>query len=89
MTPDSPPAHALQALLVDMDGTLLDSEKVWDVALDDLAGWLGGRLSHGARVSMIGSNLALSIGIVHDDLRVDADADASSAYRSGVEAGRT
>ncbi len=80
MTPDSPPAHALQALLVDMDGTLLDSEKVWDVALDDLAGWLGGRLSHEARVSMIGSNLALSIGIVHDDLRVDTDADASSAY---------
>ncbi|MDT4926156.1 MAG: hypothetical protein QOG01_3869, partial [Pseudonocardiales bacterium] len=35
---------SLQAVLFDMDGTLLDSEKVWDVALDDLAEWLGGSL---------------------------------------------
>ena len=77
MPTDPPP---LPPLLVDMDGTLLDSEKVWDVALDELAGWLGGRLSREARVSMIGSNLALSVGIVHRDLGVDADRQASAAY---------
>ena len=63
----------VRALLVDMDGTLLDSEKVWDVALDDLAARLGGRLSPEARVAMIGSNLVHSVGLVHTDLGIDAD----------------
>ena len=63
----------LRGLLVDMDGTLLDSEKVWDVALNDLASWLGGTLSAPARASMLGSNMYRSIGILHDDLGVDAD----------------
>ncbi|WP_375499374.1 HAD family hydrolase [uncultured Jatrophihabitans sp.] len=67
-------------MLVDMDGTLLDSEKVWDVALDDLAGWLGGRLSRAARVAMIGSNLTRSIGVVHRDLGLNADPATSAAY---------
>ncbi|WP_375481523.1 HAD family hydrolase [uncultured Jatrophihabitans sp.] len=67
-------------MLFDMDGTLLDSEKVWDVALDDLAQRLGGRLSTQARVAMIGSNLARSVGLVHTDLGVAADPGDSSAY---------
>ncbi len=62
----------LRAVLFDMDGTLLDSEKVWDVALDDLARHLGGPLSVAARQSMVGSSLWRSIAIVHDDLGVDA-----------------
>ncbi len=72
-------AVELRALLVDMDGTLLDSEKVWDIALDDLAGWLGGRLSAEARVSMLGSNLARSVGLVHDDLGLATDPAAEAA----------
>lgn len=70
----------LQAVLFDMDGTLLDSEKVWDVALDDLAAWLGGTLSPAARASMIGSSLRRSVGIVHADLDVDADPARSGAF---------
>jgi HAD superfamily hydrolase (TIGR01509 family) len=70
----------LQAVLFDMDGTLLDSEKIWDIALDDLAEWLGGRLSVQARQSMVGSSLARSIGIVHDDLGVHADPASSARY---------
>ena len=76
----APDEHGPAALLVDMDGTLLDSEKVWDVALDDLAAWLGGRLSPAARVAMIGSNLVHSVALVHDDLGVDADPEASAGY---------
>ena len=71
---------ALGAVLFDMDGTLLDSEKVWDVALDDLAEWLGGELSHGGRARMVGTPLGRSVAILHDDLGVDADAEASGAY---------
>jgi HAD superfamily hydrolase (TIGR01509 family) len=73
----------LQAVLFDMDGTLLDSEKVWDVALDDLAEWLGGRLSVSGRTRMVGTPLGRSIAILHDDLGVDADAEASGAYLLG------
>jgi len=70
----------LRAILFDMDGTLLDSEKVWDVALDDLATWLGGSLSQTARHRMVGSSLARSISIMHADLDVEADPESSGAY---------
>ena len=33
------------AVLFDMDGTLVDSEKVWDIALGELAVRAGGTLS--------------------------------------------
>src|SRR6185312_3462341 len=70
----------LEAVLFDMDGTLLDSEKIWDVALDDLATWLGGELSTRARERMVGSSLARSIAILHADLDNDADPETSGAY---------
>jgi HAD superfamily hydrolase (TIGR01509 family) len=72
--------RALAAVLFDMDGTLLDSEKVWDVALYDLAAWLGGELSDSARNRMVGSSLARSISILHSDLDIDADPESSGAY---------
>ena len=70
----------LQAVLFDMDGTLLDSEKVWDVALDDLAEWLGGTLSVTARQRMVGSSLARSVAILHGDLGIEADPESSGGY---------
>jgi HAD superfamily hydrolase (TIGR01509 family) len=63
-----------------MDGTLLDSEKVWDVALADLAAWLGGDLSATARRRMVGSSLARSVAILHADLGIEADPESSAAY---------
>lgn len=63
-----------------MDGTLLDSEKVWDVALADLAAWLGGALSAAARADMVGSSMGRSVGILHADLGVDADPARSAAF---------
>lgn len=68
------------AVLFDMDGTLLDSEKIWDIGLDQLAAHLGGQLSPAARASMLGSPIALSIRLVHEDLGVDADPATSAAY---------
>lgn len=78
--PARPTGPGLGAVLFDMDGTLLDSEKVWDVSLDDLAGWLGGVLSDSARSRMVGTPLGRSIAIMHDALGVDADPEISSAY---------
>jgi beta-phosphoglucomutase-like phosphatase (HAD superfamily) len=70
----------LQAVLFDMDGTLLDSEKVWDVALDELAAKLGGTLSVPVREAMIGSNLWRTVDMMHEHLGVDADPRASGEF---------
>jgi HAD superfamily hydrolase (TIGR01509 family) len=55
-------------VLFDMDGTLVDSEKVWDIALNELAERAGGTLSLGARQAMIGSNMARTMRLMREDL---------------------
>ncbi|WP_189081133.1 HAD family hydrolase [Mangrovihabitans endophyticus] len=55
-------------MLFDMDGTLVDSEKVWDVALHELAERAGGRLSPPARQAMIGSTMSRTMQLMRDDL---------------------
>ena len=46
----------MQAVLFDMDGTLIDSEKLWDVSLAALYEQLGGRLTPEVRASMVGGS---------------------------------
>jgi HAD superfamily hydrolase (TIGR01509 family) len=58
----------LAAVLFDMDGTLVDSEKVWDVGLTELAIRYGGTLSAPARASMVGTSMAESMEILHEDI---------------------
>jgi HAD superfamily hydrolase (TIGR01509 family) len=55
-------------VLFDMDGTLVDSEKVWDVALRELARRAGGELSDSARRAMIGTNMGRTMQLMRDDL---------------------
>ena len=69
----TPFSGRLAAVLFDMDGTLFDSEKLWDISLDELAATLGGVLSPETRKALVGSNLYESIEQVHADLGVDAD----------------
>lgn len=59
------------AVLWDMDGTLVDSEKIWSVSLRDTARRLGGELSDAAREDMVGSNMARTLGLLFDDLGLD------------------
>jgi HAD superfamily hydrolase (TIGR01509 family) len=56
-----------------MDGTLLDSEKIWTVSLADTARWLGGELSRQARDDVVGSNMARTLTIMFDDLGLEQD----------------
>ncbi|WCN84641.1 HAD family hydrolase [Micromonospora sp. LH3U1] len=68
-------------MLFDMDGTLVDSEKLWDVALQELAREYGGELSADARRSIIGTNMAESMRMVHDDLgQPERDPEISAAW---------
>jgi HAD superfamily hydrolase (TIGR01509 family) len=57
-----------QAVLFDMDGTLVDSEKVWTIADEDLARHYGGSLSAAVRSAMVGKNMSVSMGMLHDDI---------------------
>jgi HAD superfamily hydrolase (TIGR01509 family) len=55
-------------VLFDMDGTLVDSEKVWSVGLTELAAHYGGDLSDAARHAMVGTNMSESMLILLDDI---------------------
>ncbi|SIR60139.1 haloacid dehalogenase superfamily, subfamily IA, variant 3 with third motif having DD or ED [Micromonospora avicenniae] len=69
------------AILFDMDGTLVDSEKLWDVALQELAETYGGTLSDAARKAIIGTAMADSMRILHDDLgQPERDPAVSAAW---------
>jgi HAD superfamily hydrolase (TIGR01509 family) len=64
-----------------MDGTLVDSEKVWDIALKELAARAGGQLSPQARRAMIGSNMRMTMRLLREDLgQPDRDEAADAAW---------
>jgi HAD superfamily hydrolase (TIGR01509 family) len=63
----------VKAVLWDMDGTLVDSEKLWDVSLAALYENLGGELTPTVRASMVGSVAENTMRIVYTDLGLDLD----------------
>ena len=65
-----------QAVLWDMDGTLLDSERLWDVALRELARHLGGELSDETREQVVGSSLDTSMSVLFAALDLSPSPDA-------------
>jgi HAD superfamily hydrolase (TIGR01509 family) len=64
----NPAPHPVRAVLFDMDGTLVDSEKLWDVALHELAARYGATLSDNARRDMVGSDMPTSMRILLADV---------------------
>ncbi|MEU5692213.1 HAD family phosphatase [Actinosynnema sp. NPDC020468] len=66
----------LEAVLWDMDGTLLDSEKLWDIPLREFTEKLGGTLSHATRQAMVGSNTLTTMTLLFAEVGVEpTDAD--------------
>jgi HAD superfamily hydrolase (TIGR01509 family) len=61
-------ADGLQAVLFDMDGTLVETEQYWGEAMFELAAALGGRMSEEARAATVGSTMRRSMSILHADL---------------------
>ncbi|GAC1639715.1 MAG: HAD family hydrolase [Mycobacterium sp.] len=62
-----------QAVLFDMDGTLVDSEKLWDISLAALYAELGGRLTPEVRTSMVGGSAQDTMRTVYTDLGLELD----------------
>ena len=63
----------MQAVLFDMDGTLVDSEKLWDISLAALYKELGGRLTPEVRASLVGGSAENTIHTVYTDLGLELD----------------
>lgn len=62
----------LAGVLWDMDGTLVDSEKLWDVSLAELAVHLGGDLSSATRAAMVGGAINDTLAMMFDEVGAPA-----------------
>ena len=51
----------MRAVLWDMDGTLVDSEKLWDIAIQELYARFGGQLSPQVRAATVGDIQPLTV----------------------------
>ncbi|HET9875864.1 MAG TPA: HAD family phosphatase [Mycobacterium sp.] len=67
------------AVLWDMDGTLVDSEKLWDVAMDALYARLGAVLTAEVRAATVGGSAEHTMRIVYDDVGLSPDPTAMAA----------
>ena len=56
------------AVLFDMDGTLFDSEVLWDVAINELAATYGAVVPHETRAAMVGTSMDDSMQLLHDGI---------------------
>ncbi|MGY2084820.1 HAD family hydrolase [Blastococcus sp. SYSU DS0539] len=61
----------LQAVLFDMDGTLVQTEEYWGEAMFELAASLGGQMSPEARAATVGTSMRRSMQVLHADLGVE------------------
>src|ERR1700712_769883 len=65
----------MRAVLWDMDGTLVDSEKHWDVAMQALYERFGRTLTPEVRATTVGGSAEDVMRIVYADLGLPLDAD--------------
>lgn len=63
----------MKAVLWDMDGTLVDSEKLWDVSMHALYARMGAVLTPEVRESTLGGSAETVMRIVYDDVGLDPD----------------
>ncbi|MGH3491769.1 MAG: HAD family hydrolase [Sciscionella sp.] len=67
-----------------MDGTLVDTEKLWDVSLQEAATRLGGALDEQERAALVGSNMASTVLAIHRAMGAGGDAAALERTAAGI-----
>jgi HAD superfamily hydrolase (TIGR01509 family) len=75
----------LEAVLFDMDGTLVETEQFWGEAMFELAGQLGGEMSAEARARTVGTSMRTAMQVLHADLGVQRDEEQLRADGRWVE----
>ncbi len=73
------PAETVRAVLWDLDGTLLDSEKLWDIPLYELTEKLGGQLSTKTRQAMVGTNVMVTLRLLYAEVGIAEPTDEQVA----------
>lgn len=63
----------MRAVLWDMDGTLVDSEKLWDISMYALYERMGGTLTPHVRAATVGGSTLDTMRIVYQDLGLELD----------------
>jgi HAD superfamily hydrolase (TIGR01509 family) len=74
-----------EAVLFDMDGTLVETEQYWGEAMDALAARLGGRLSGAARERTVGTSMRFALTVLYEDVGVVRDEEQLRADARWVE----
>ena len=67
--------RSLEAVLFDMDGTLVETEELWGEAMDALAGQLGGVFSAAGRAQTVGTSMRVAMAVLYADLGVQRTED--------------
>ncbi|MGW0176200.1 HAD family hydrolase [Rhodococcus sp. NPDC003322] len=76
----------LQAVLWDMDGTLLESENLWDIGVRELSEHLGGTMSEETREATIGSSTPFALATIFDSLALEKTPEALAQAKSWLYA---
>ena len=80
-----PSGKRLQAVLCDMDGTLVETEQYWGEAMFALARELGGELSEAAREQTVGTSMRTALGVLYADIGVQRSEEQFLADARWVE----
>lgn len=78
--------ESLGGVLFDMDGTLVDSERLWTVSMDRVAAHLGGVVSASTRAAMIGKPVPVSVAMLLEEFGSGHSVQDTTALLLGVTA---
>jgi HAD superfamily hydrolase (TIGR01509 family) len=76
----------MRAVLFDMDGTLVDSEKLWDISMHALYERFGSHMSEEIRESTVGGSSEQVMHIVYADLGLDPEPSEMAATADWLNA---
>ncbi|WP_130343658.1 HAD family hydrolase [Herbihabitans rhizosphaerae] len=74
----------LAAVLWDMDGTLIDSEKLWDIPLYEVAEHFGGTLTPEGRALTVGTTTTTTVRMIFEDIGLEWTAEREAEAKAFI-----